>query len=60
MFRSAGDGQSLGAPDLGPQGPFGQMAGIAVTHIDPLLGQFGDYLRAPRVEVKAATRRRPA
>ena len=36
VFRSAGDGPSIGAPNLGPQGPFGQVAGIAVTHIDPL------------------------
>ena len=59
VFRSAGDGQSIGAPNLGPQGPFGQVAGIAVTHIDPLIGQFGDYLRAPRVEVKAGDQAPP-
>ncbi len=52
LFRSTGDGPSIGAPDLGPQSRFAQVAGIAVTHIDPLLGQFADYLRAPRVEVK--------
>ena len=59
VFRSSGDGQSIGAPNLGPQGPFGQVAGIAVTHIDPLIGQFGDYLRAPRVEVKAGDQAPP-
>jgi hypothetical protein len=52
LFRNSGDGTSIAAPDLGPQGRFGQVAGFAVTHIDPLLGQFADYLRAPRVEVK--------
>ena len=59
VFRSSGDGQSIGTPNLGPQGPFGQVAGIAVTHIDPLIGQFGDYLRAPRVEVKAGDQAPP-
>ncbi|MEP6688902.1 MAG: M28 family peptidase [Gemmatimonadales bacterium] len=52
LFRSAGDGGSISTPDLGPKGRFAQVAGFAVTHIDPLLGQFADYLRAPRVEVK--------
>ena len=54
VFRNAGDGNGIATPDLGPQGRFGQVAGIAVTHIDPLLGQFADYLRAPRIEVKEA------
>jgi hypothetical protein len=52
LYRSSGDGGSINTPDLGPGGRFGQVAGFAVTEIDPLLGQFGDYLRAPRTEVK--------
>ncbi|MGN6392674.1 MAG: M28 family metallopeptidase [Gemmatimonadales bacterium] len=54
LFRSSADAgsNSLGAPDLSPQGHLGLIAGIAVTHIDPVLAQFGDYLKAPRVEVK--------
>ena len=34
---SSAAGNSLGAPDLGPQGPLGLIAGIVVTEIDPLL-----------------------
>ncbi len=52
LFRSAGPGPSIGAPDLAPEGRFGTVAGFAVTHIDPLLDQYADYLRAPKVEVK--------
>jgi hypothetical protein len=56
LFRSsaAGGSSSLGMPDLGPQGRLGLIAGIAVTEIDPLLAQFADYLRSPKVEVKQA------
>jgi Peptidase family M28 len=52
LFRSQSAGASVGTPDLGPDGRFGMVAGIVVTHIDPLLAQFSDYLRAPRMEVK--------
>jgi peptidase M28-like protein len=52
VFRSQANGSSLGAPDLSPQGHLGAVAGIAVTQIDPLLEQFADYLRAPRLELK--------
>jgi hypothetical protein len=52
LFRSQAAGNSLGAPDLSPQGRLGEIAGIAITQVDPLLAQFGDFLRAPHVEVK--------
>jgi hypothetical protein len=52
VFRSHGTGNSLGAPDLSPEGRLGEIAGIAVTQIDPLLAQFADYLQAPHLEVK--------
>ena len=52
VFRSQATGNSLGAPDLSPQGRLGEIAGIAITQIDPLLAQFTDYLRTPQVEVK--------
>ena len=55
VFRSSASGNSLGAPDLSPQGPLGLIAGIGVTEIDPLLSQFADYLRGPKVEIKEAT-----
>jgi hypothetical protein len=54
LFRSAANGSSLGAPDLSPSGRLGLIAGIVVTEIDPLLAQFGDYLRTPHVEIKAS------
>ena len=52
LFRSSASGQSLGAPDLSPQGRLGLIAGIAVTQIDPLLGQFADALKTPRLELE--------
>ena len=55
VFRSSASGNSLGAPDLSPQGPLGLIAGIGVTEIDPLLSQFADYLRGPKVEIREAT-----
>jgi hypothetical protein len=54
LVRSQPSGNSLGTPDLSPQGRFGEIAGIAITQIDPLLSQFADYLRAPRIEVREA------
>ena len=52
VFRSSGSGTSLHAPDLSPQGRLGQIAGIVVTQIDPLLGQFADFLKGPRLELE--------
>ena len=43
----------MGAPDLSPQGRLADIAGIAITQIDPLLAQFGDYLRSPHIEQKS-------
>jgi len=52
VFRSQGTGNSLGAPNLSPQGRLGLVSGIVVTHIDSLLAQIGDALQAPREEMK--------
>ena len=52
LFRSSASGKSLGAPDLAPQGRLGLIAGIAVTGIDPLLAQFGDLLKGPKLELE--------
>jgi hypothetical protein len=52
VFRSGASSNSLGAPDLGPQGRLGQIAGIVVTQIDPLLAQFAEVLKAPRLELE--------
>ncbi|MGH7534154.1 MAG: M28 family metallopeptidase [Gemmatimonadales bacterium] len=51
VFRSHSAGNSLGAPDLSPNGPLGLIAGIAVTQIDPLIGTFEQFLRTPRLVV---------
>src|SRR6476659_1601182 len=59
VFRSSASGNSLGAPDLGPQGRLGLIAGIAVTEIDPLLAQFADFFRTPKLEVKGAVQAPP-
>jgi len=52
VFRSEATGNNLGAPDLSPQGRLGLIAGIAITHIDPLLAQFERVFRSPKLEVK--------
>jgi hypothetical protein len=52
VFRSEAHGASLGAPDLSPPGRLGLIAGIVVTQIDPLLEQFDEFLKTPRLEVK--------
>jgi hypothetical protein len=52
LFRNQASGTQLAAPNLSPQGRLGEIAGIAVTQIDPLMAQFADYLRAPRLELK--------
>src|SRR5512138_1722990 len=60
VFRSSSTtSNSLGAPDLTPQGRLGLIAGIAITQIDPLLAQFGRYLRAPKLEIKGAVQAPP-
>jgi hypothetical protein len=59
LFRNSGSGTSIGAPDLGPEGRFGEVAGLAVTQIDPLLAQFSDYLRGPRLEVRESEKAPP-
>ncbi|MEP7175261.1 MAG: M28 family peptidase [Gemmatimonadales bacterium] len=56
VFRSEATGNSLGAPDLGPEGRLGQVAGIAITQIDPLLAQFAEYFEEPRQEVAEEVR----
>ncbi len=52
VFRSHPEATSLEAPDLGPGGRLGLIAGIAITDIDPILQSNDQYLRAPRLVVK--------
>ncbi|MDQ3136336.1 MAG: M20/M25/M40 family metallo-hydrolase [Gemmatimonadota bacterium] len=52
VFRSEGTGNSIGAPDLSPNGRLGLVAGIAITQIDPLLGQLAEVLKAPKLELE--------
>jgi hypothetical protein len=60
LFRSSTSGNSLGAPDLSPQGRLGLIAGIGITEIDPLLAQFADLFRTPKLEVKGAVQAPPS
>ena len=59
VFRSVATGNNLGAPDLSPQGRLGLIAGIAITHIDPLLAQFDRTFRTPQLEIKGAIQAPP-
>jgi hypothetical protein len=59
LFRSSATGNSLGAPDLSPQGRLGLIAGIAITEIDPLLAQFADLFRTPKLEIKGSIQAPP-
>lgn len=52
LFRSSGDGNTLAALDLSPQGRFGLIAGLASTDMDPLLAKYADYLSGPKVDLK--------
>jgi len=59
VFRSEATGSNLGAPDLSPPGRLGLIAGIAITHIDPLLAKFANVLRTPKLEIKSAIQAPP-
>jgi hypothetical protein len=59
VFRSVATGNNLGAPDLSPQGRLGQIAGIAITHIDPLLAQFAGFFRTPKLEIEGSIQAPP-
>jgi len=59
VFRSQATGNNLGAPDLSPQGRLGLIAGIAITHIDPLLVQFERVFRSPKLELKGGVQAPP-
>ena len=55
VFRSHPGATSLGAPDLGPRGRFGLIAGIAITDMDAIIRSSEQYLRTPKLEVKEAS-----
>jgi hypothetical protein len=59
VFRSVATGNNLGAPDLSPAGRLGLIAGIAITHIDPLLAKFATSFRSPKLEIKGAIQAPP-
>jgi hypothetical protein len=47
LFRGdPGTGNKLGAPNLRPSGPLGQIAGLMVTNVDPLIATFDQVLRS--------------
>ncbi|MBA3260527.1 MAG: hypothetical protein H0T68_13810, partial [Gemmatimonadales bacterium] len=54
VFRSdAGGNATVGAPDLSPDGRLGLVSGIVITGIDPLIGAFGQQLRAPNLTLRS-------
>ncbi len=52
VFRSHPEATSLGAPDLGPDGRLGLIAGIAITDMDGILQAHDQFLRTPHLVVK--------
>ncbi|HKU59815.1 MAG TPA: M28 family peptidase [Gemmatimonadales bacterium] len=44
-------GNSLQAPDLGPAGRLGRVAGIMITNVDPVIASFDQVLRTPPLVV---------
>src|SRR5690242_18338640 len=59
VFRSEATGNNLGAPDLSSPGRLGLIAGIAITHIDPLIAKYATSFRSPRLEIKGAIQAPP-
>ncbi len=51
LFRNQGSANSLGAPDLSPGGRLGLIAGIAITEMDPLIDNFEQLLRTPKIVI---------
>jgi hypothetical protein len=52
VYNSGSSGNSLGTPDMHPQGRLGLIAGIAVTGVDTLIALFEPVFRTPRIVVK--------
>jgi len=52
LFRSDGGGNTLHAPDLGPAGRLGLIAGIMITDADPVIASFDQVLRTPPLVVE--------
>ncbi len=52
VYNSGTSGNTLGTPDMHPQGPLGLIAGIAVTGVDTLIATFQEVFRTPRIVVK--------
>ncbi|HWB43309.1 MAG TPA: M20/M25/M40 family metallo-hydrolase, partial [Gemmatimonadales bacterium] len=52
VYNSGATGNTLGTPDMNPQGRLGLIAGIAVTGVDTLIATFEQVFRTPRIVVK--------
>ncbi|HEX2220830.1 MAG TPA: M20/M25/M40 family metallo-hydrolase [Gemmatimonadales bacterium] len=52
VYNSGSSGNTLGTPDMHPEGPLGLIAGIAVTGVDTLIATFQEVFRTPRIVVK--------
>ncbi len=54
VFRNDAAGNTtVGSPDLSPDGRLGLISGIAITGLDPLIGTFGQQLRAPTLTLQS-------
>jgi Peptidase family M28 len=53
LFRNdVAGGNTLKAPDLGPAGRLGLIAGIMITNVDPVISSFDQVLRTPPLVVE--------
>ena len=52
LFRSDAGGNTLHAPDLGPAGRLGLIAGIMITNVDPVIASYDQVLRTSPLVVQ--------
>jgi hypothetical protein len=53
LFRNdANGGNGIKAPDLGPAGRLGLIAGIMITNVDPVIASYDQVLRSPSLVVE--------
>lgn len=52
VYNSPATGNSLGTPNMHPDGPLGLIAGIMVTGVDTVIATFEQVFRTPRIVVK--------
>ena len=52
LFRDDPGGNGIKAPDLGPAGRLGLIAGVMITNVDPVIASFDQVLRTPPLVVE--------